>query len=259
MSLRDQMTDDEDITRALTPPVEEQGLTKPLQDTQFANESAKLLMQIVRENGWAKKLGGSSEHLQYEAWQTAGKYYGLTVDTDKTQPEYVEYDGVWGFKAHAEVIDNKTGLRVGGASALCMSDEGNWRNKPKFQLMSMAQTRAGSKALRQILGFVVALAGFNPTPAEEMDGVAVKQNFNNDSQQAIKELKAKKEAIKEDEWIEEVSEAQEKHSEKKEKAISDNLCEKCLLEDKENQVSDKVKNYSLEKYGQVLCFNHQRP
>jgi hypothetical protein len=32
----------------------------------------------------------------------------------------------------------------------------------------MAQTRATSKALRQPLGFVVTLAGFNATPAEEM-------------------------------------------------------------------------------------------
>jgi hypothetical protein len=32
----------------------------------------------------------------------------------------------------------------------------------------MAQTRATSKALRQPLGFVMQLAGFNPTPAEEM-------------------------------------------------------------------------------------------
>ena len=32
----------------------------------------------------------------------------------------------------------------------------------------MAQTRATSKALRQPLGFVITLAGFDPTPAEEM-------------------------------------------------------------------------------------------
>jgi hypothetical protein len=32
----------------------------------------------------------------------------------------------------------------------------------------MAQTRAVSKALRLPLGFVMQLAGFNPTPAEEM-------------------------------------------------------------------------------------------
>lgn len=42
---------------------------------------------------------------------------------------------------------------------------------PLFQLKSMAQTRACSRALRQVLAWVVVLAGFKTTPAEEMDGV----------------------------------------------------------------------------------------
>jgi hypothetical protein len=42
---------------------------------------------------------------------------------------------------------------------------------PEFQLRSMAQTRAGSKALRNVLAWVAVLAGYKPTPAEEMDGV----------------------------------------------------------------------------------------
>jgi len=39
---------------------------------------------------------------------------------------------------------------------------------PWFQLASMAQTRAGAKALRNRLAWVVVLAGYKPTPAEEM-------------------------------------------------------------------------------------------
>lgn len=143
-------------------------LHKPQQDTEFAHASAKLLVDIVRKNGWARKLGGQSEHLQYEAWQTVGKYYGYTVKTHDA--EYVRIDNTWGFKAKATVVNENTGVIVGGAEAYCMSDEGNWSRKPKFQLASMAQTRAGSKALRQILGFVVALAGYNPTPMEEITG-----------------------------------------------------------------------------------------
>jgi hypothetical protein len=42
---------------------------------------------------------------------------------------------------------------------------------PWFQLASMAQTRAGAKALRNAFAWVVVLAGYQPTPAEEMDGV----------------------------------------------------------------------------------------
>jgi hypothetical protein len=54
------------------------------------------------------------------------------------------------------------------AYGLCSSTEPNWANKPEFQLMSMAQTRAVGKVLRLLLGWVVTLAGYEPTPAEEM-------------------------------------------------------------------------------------------
>jgi len=44
--------------------------------------------------------------------------------------------------------------------------------------MSMAQTRASSKALRMALSSIVKLAGYEPTPKEEMDGVTAENNFN---------------------------------------------------------------------------------
>lgn len=146
--------------------IEPQDLAKPEQDTKFAHAAALKLMDIVEQNGWAISLGGKSKHLTYEAWQTVGKYFGYTVKTFDAQP--VEIGGITGFKAYAKVINEKTGIEVGGAEAYCMKDEYNWKAKPTFQLASMAQTRAGSKALRQILGYVAALAHYNPTPYEEM-------------------------------------------------------------------------------------------
>lgn len=41
---------------------------------------------------------------------------------------------------------------------------------PLFQLASMAQTRACAKALRNVLSWVAVLAGYRPTPAEELEG-----------------------------------------------------------------------------------------
>lgn len=43
---------------------------------------------------------------------------------------------------------------------------------PQFQLRSMAQTRAGAKAMRQTLAWIAVLAGCAPTPAEELDNNA---------------------------------------------------------------------------------------
>lgn len=42
---------------------------------------------------------------------------------------------------------------------------------PLYQLESMSQTRAQAKALRSRFSWVVVLAGYSPTPAEEMEGV----------------------------------------------------------------------------------------
>ncbi len=145
----------------------------PERDTAKASRAAKQLIDIVRQNKWSINVGGKSDHLMYEAWQTVGKYFDVSIATGEAEP--VEIGGVIGFKAKAWAVNNKTGVKVGEAEAYCMRDEGNWKSKPTFQLASMAQTRAGSKALRQIFGFVVALAGYSPTPAEEMTGEEVNQ------------------------------------------------------------------------------------
>lgn len=152
--------------QALT--IQPRALFNPEKDTMKAKKAADRLIDIVKQNNWSIKVGGKSEHLMYEAWQTVGKYYNISVGTGEV--EQVEIFGVQGFKAKAWAIDNRTGVRVGEAEAYCMRDEANWKGKPVFQLASMAQTRAGSKALRQIFGFVVALAGYSPTPVEEMIG-----------------------------------------------------------------------------------------
>jgi hypothetical protein len=78
----------------------------------------------------------------------------------------------------------------------------NWRNKPLFTLKSMAQTRAGGKALRQMLSWVVVLAGFKATPAEEMSHL--QGNSQTDAQEAINSLReAKRNPMsKEPGWIE---------------------------------------------------------
>lgn len=61
-----------------------------------------------------------------------------------------------------------SGQIVGAAVARCLREERNWKSRDEFALLSMAQTRATAKALRLPLGFVMSLAGFDATPAEEM-------------------------------------------------------------------------------------------
>lgn len=147
-------------------PVTLEPVANPERVTANGLKAVTHLMKILDEKPDKVMINGK-RHIEFDDWVLLGQFYGIDVDTgDEAEP--VEVFGIKGFKAKAKVIDIKTGKKVGGASAYCMSNETNWKNKPFFQLASMAQTRAGSKALANILRGFVALKGISGTPAEEM-------------------------------------------------------------------------------------------
>jgi len=82
-------------------------------------------------------------------------------------PERVDFDGVTGWKATV-TAQTRSGEVVGRASALCLRSEERWRKADEYAICSMAQTRATSKSLKAPLGFIMQLAGFNPTPEAEL-------------------------------------------------------------------------------------------
>ena len=137
---------------------------QPKRVLEAAQEAAQALTSIVKKSGLVISIG-KKEYLQFEAWQTLGRFYGLYAKAEEA--EFVDIDGVKGFRARA-VVMNKDGHVVSGAVAFCMKDEKKWSISPTFQLASMAQTRASAKALRNCLAWVSVMAGYAATPAEEM-------------------------------------------------------------------------------------------
>lgn len=131
-----------------------------------AKSAAEALERVIMSNDRPPVMFNGRRHLEYPHWQTIGKFYHASVRT--LDAEVVDIGGVKGFKAKALVLDENTGLVIGGAEAYCMQDERNWAGKPLFQLASMAQTRAGSKALSNKYRYVAIVAGYEPTPSEEM-------------------------------------------------------------------------------------------
>jgi hypothetical protein len=133
---------------------------------------------------------GESEHLRVEGWQMLAAMYRVTASIQNTQ--YVEFGDARGWEATAIAIHIPTGQQVSSADAMCLDDEDKWGavskyewhtpegggekqkvkvgdiRKPLQQLRSMAQTRAQSKVLSNLLKHVAKMAGFAPTPAEEM-------------------------------------------------------------------------------------------
>jgi hypothetical protein len=186
-----------------------EGLTQweaPAKVLAAAQQAAKELQKVLADKKTPVMFNGE-QYLEFEDWQTVGKFYGCTTKVESTG--YVEYGGVTGFEATAVVLDRNQNV-VGRAESMCMSDEDNWgdvpyykwedvldesgkkiwiegkngrkgyyksekiqvgtKPKPLFQLRSMAQTRAQAKALRSVFSWVVVLAGYKTTPAEELTG-----------------------------------------------------------------------------------------
>ncbi len=133
-----------------------------------ARQAAICLKDVVDKK--PKKVVINNEtYLEFEDWQTVAKFYGISARIAWTK--YVQYGEASGFEACAEAVHASSHSIVSSAESMCLNDEERWRERPLFQLRSMAQTRAAAKALRNCLAWVVVLAGYKPTPAEEMDGV----------------------------------------------------------------------------------------
>jgi hypothetical protein len=132
-----------------------------------AQKAARALADVVSKKKKPVMMNGE-QYLEFEDWQTVGKFYGITARIVSTG--YIEYGEAKGFEAKAVAV-RADGFEVSAAESMCLNDEPNWKGKPLFQLKSMAQTRAAAKALRNVLAWVVVLAGYRPTPAEEIQGM----------------------------------------------------------------------------------------
>lgn len=135
-----------------------------------AQKAAAALKDVISHKPRPVMFQGE-QYLEFEDWQTVGRFYGITARVRPESVRYVEYGDIPGWEATAEAFHAQTGMVLSTAVSMCLKDEPNWRNKPLFQLRSMAQTRACAKVMRNVLSWVVVLAGYRPTPAEEMHGV----------------------------------------------------------------------------------------
>lgn len=127
-------------------------------------EAAQLLKASM--NRKEKKIFfNNREYPEFHDLQVISNYFNHSVRTHDAT--LVDFNGVLGFKAHADLID-RNGIVIGGAEAFCLRDEPNWAKKPLYQLASMAQTRAAAKCITNNYRWVIDMAGYGTTPAEEM-------------------------------------------------------------------------------------------
>jgi hypothetical protein len=125
---------------------------------------ARQLRDYLRQARMTVRIQGR-DHVRIEGWQVLCHLCQLPLPSIVDLRREDRADGHYVYVAEALLA---YGGREYRAYGICASDEPNWRGKPEFQLASMAQTRAAGKVLRLLLGWVVTLAGYEPTPAEEM-------------------------------------------------------------------------------------------
>jgi hypothetical protein len=146
-------------------------LRSPAEVISFAIDLADELKRIMNSQGLihtyhftSKGVTTTTYHPKAEAWEIALAMIGCTQAIESV---------VWsqeqnGYVATAVIIRNRDGMIIGRGTSICSRWETSWEKRDDYALAGMAQTRSKARAARQIIGFLIKLAGLEPTPAEEM-------------------------------------------------------------------------------------------
>jgi len=139
-------------------------ITSPIQVIEFASTLKKYILE--------QKLYVNIQGKNYalvESWQFAGLTMGMVPIIERA--ERVDADNEVKYRAEASVRRLVDGATVGYGVAVCSNKEGSRKLFDEYAVCSMAQTRAIGKAYRNMIGFVIKLAGYEATPAEEMTDI----------------------------------------------------------------------------------------
>lgn len=136
----------------------------PSQLVHRGTEIADALAPIV-EKQKLYTMVGKGKHVNVEGWTTMGAMLGISPK--EKDVKYIDGD----YEAYVELVSIRTGAVVGGASAICGRSDPTWAGRPRNAQRSMAITRATGKAYRLGFSWIMKLAGYEATPAEEMDHI----------------------------------------------------------------------------------------
>ena len=133
---------------------------------QEALQVASTLQTFVTERKLTANIQGKNYPL-VEAWQFAGSQLGLIPVVKEVKNLSNEFE--LKYEAFVEVVRLTDGLVLSRGYAVCSNKEHSKKRFDEYAIASMAQTRAVGKAYRNILAWLMKAAGFEATPAEEMD------------------------------------------------------------------------------------------
>lgn len=138
-------------------------LASPRDFMSFATELKKLIV----DNRLYTDIKGKN-YVNVEGWQIAGAFTGTFPVVESV--ENLSDGDTYRYRAEVSLRD-KDGNKVGSGVAVCTNKEAGKTRFDEYAVASMAQTRAVGKAYRLKIGWLLKVAGYETTPAEEMDAV----------------------------------------------------------------------------------------
>lgn len=120
---------------------------------------------IHKNNMWMDIHGKA--YVFVDGWSLVGGMMGVTPIIREV--ENISDETTIRYRSTVELI--KDGTTVGMGVAICTNKEKGKTQFDEYAVASMSQTRAVGKAYRIYLGWVIKMAGYQATPAEEMDSV----------------------------------------------------------------------------------------
>ena len=157
-----------------------------------AMEVAAILQKFVIEKKLTANIKGKNYPL-VEAWQFAGSQLGLyplmTEVKDLSNDKEIKYSAL------VEVRRISTDQLMSKGFAVCSNKESSKRQFDEYAICSMAQTRAEGKAYRMLLAWLMKAAGFEATPAEEMDFAKPSDDFLFSWETELKNCKTKADLV----------------------------------------------------------------
>lgn len=115
-------------------------------------------------------INQGKHYLKAEAWQYLLGQIGLYPSCDCLSMVHTNKDGEQEFKGvKVEVtLTTKEGVPLCKSMMVARCDEDWLKDKPEYAVYGLAQTRAISRAARNVYGWVAVQAGFEATPWDEM-------------------------------------------------------------------------------------------
>lgn len=180
-------------TSEIATKLEQVELVSPQQILTFATQ----LQSMILENKLYTVIQ-NRKYVNVEGWQIAGAFTGTFPIVEKVENISTK-EKEYKYRAEVSLVD-KDGNKVGYGVATCSNSEPGKTRFEEYAVASMAQTRAVGKAFRMKIGWLLKVAGYETTPAEEMDVIreaevtreAPKKPTQNSINEAISQLERAK-------------------------------------------------------------------